>query len=126
MSASDNPTMATLALSLADWDLFLDGNGNIAVAQPPYSTAQDVASAIRTFLGECFYDASVGVPYEQKFLGQSPPLAVLQAAMVDAALTVPGVVDAVCVVEAYDYDQQSVVGYVQFTDTDGSVGQVSL
>lgn len=126
MTTTTNPTMATLALSSDSWDLFLDGSGNIAVAQPPYSTAQDVSSAIRTFLGECFYDTTIGVPYEQKFLGMSPPLTVLQAAMVDAALTVPGVVEAICIIEAYDYDQQSVVGYVQFTDTDGNVGQVSL
>ena len=64
--------MNTLLLDTVAWDLVLDSNGNIALAQPPYATAQDVASAIRLFLGELWYDQTQGVPYWQQFLGFNP------------------------------------------------------
>ena len=39
---------------------------NIAVADEPYALAQDAASAIRTFIGECYYDTTKGLPYFEK------------------------------------------------------------
>lgn len=52
-------------LLTSSWDLTLDGAGNIAVGDSDISIAQDVASACRTFLGECWYDNSLGMPYWQ-------------------------------------------------------------
>ena len=53
---------STLALELQDWDLCVDTSGNIALATEPYAIAQDVASACKTFLGECWYDTTYGIP----------------------------------------------------------------
>ena len=53
----------TLLLDLTNWDLVLDVNGNIAIARPPYALAQDAASAVKTFQGECYYDTTLGIPY---------------------------------------------------------------
>ena len=92
--------MNTLLLDQSSWDLVLDASGNIAVASEPYSAAQDVASAIRTFLGEVWFDSTLGVPYLQKILGHAPPLSYLQAQLVAAAETVPGVVNANVVIES--------------------------
>jgi hypothetical protein len=117
---------STLLLDLQGWDLVLDSKANIAVAAPPYALAQDVASAIKTFLGEVWYDDSLGVPYLQKILGQAPPITVLQQAMVDAAMTVPGVTGAVCVIQAFDRAARSVVGQVQFVDSSGATQTVSI
>ena len=78
-------TYNTLLLDTVAWDLVLDSFGNIALASPPYALAQDVASAIRTFLGEVYYDASLGVPYFQDILGQLPPMA-LFIAKIEAAV----------------------------------------
>ena len=64
----------SLLLDQAQWDIVLDVNGNIALASAPYSIAQDVASAVRTFVGECWYDNSLGLPYWQNILGKFPPL----------------------------------------------------
>jgi len=50
--------MQTLPLNTQTWDLELDSNGNLSLTDPDYSIAQDVASAIRTFLGECLYSAT--------------------------------------------------------------------
>lgn len=114
---------ATLLLDQSSWDLCLDANGNIAVAQPPYALAQDVSSAIRTFLGECWYDTSLGVPYGN-ILGKNPPLTYLIAQMEAAALAVPGVVSAICTITSVK--GRMVNGQVAFTDSSGTPQTVSL
>lgn len=118
--------MDTLLLDTVLWDYTVDANGNWAVATEPYSLAQDVSSAIRLFQGELWYDSSQGIPYFQKILGESPPLAVFQEYMVQAALTVPDVVSAVCIVESFDSATRKVTGQVQFTDVNGNTGTVAL
>ena len=117
---------STLLLDLANWDLVVDSNRNIALAAPPYSLAQDVASACRTLLGEVWYDDTVGVPWLQQILGQAPPLALLQEYLVQAALTVPDVQSATCVIESFDYASRLVTGQIQFTDSSGSTQSVGI
>lgn len=80
----------TLLLDTVTWDLVLDINGNIALASEPYSLAQDAASAIKTWLGELYFDTTIGVAWNS-IVGQRPALALLKAALVAAAETVPGV-----------------------------------
>lgn len=89
--------MNTLLLDTARWDVILDAAGNIAVASEPYAIAQDVASAIRLFAGELWYDNTRGIPYFEQILGQYPPSGYLKAQFEQAALTVPGVVQARCI-----------------------------
>ena len=67
--------------------------------------------------GEVYYDTTLGVPYFSKILGQIPTIAVFQEYMIQAALTVPGVVSAVCVVSSFKDRQVS--GQVQFVDDAG-------
>lgn len=88
--------MRTILLDRSTWDLVIDAAGNIAVAGDPYAQAQDAASAIRTFSGEVYYDTTLGVPYWSSILGKAPPVALMQARFVAAALTVPGVTAAQC------------------------------
>lgn len=118
--------MNTLLLDISLWDLCKDANGNIAVASPPYALAQDVASAIRTFLGEVWYDDTLGIPYFAEILGHTPPISVFQEYMVNAALTVPGVVQAKCIVDSFDPTTRDVTGQVIFIDSDNVTGSVSL
>lgn len=110
--------MKTLYLDRGAWDLALDASGNIAMAAEPYSLAQDAASAIRTFLGECFYDTALGVPYWSEILGHNPPLELMKTKFIDAALTVPGVVSARVFVSSAD---RTVAGQVQVVDANGTV-----
>lgn len=107
--------MQTLLLDTQVWDLVLDLFGNIAVASDPYSQAQDAASAIRLFEGELWYDTTQGVPYWASILGQAPPIALMKAKFVDAALTVPGVVTAQCFLSGMVNRQ--VTGQVQLSNT---------
>jgi hypothetical protein len=104
----------TLLLDQTLWDLVLDQNGNIALAAPPYALAQDVASAVKTFLGEVFYDTTLGVPYFQDVLGKLPPASLLTQLITDQALTVPGVVTAQTNINSFD--SGSVSGQIIFTD----------
>ncbi len=88
--------MRTLLLDISAWDLVLDATGNIAVADNPYSMAQDAASAVRTFRGEVYYDTLLGMPWFQSILGKFPNAQVIKASAIAQALTVPGVVNAKC------------------------------
>lgn len=114
----------TLLLALDTWDLVIDASRNIAVASPPYALAQDVASAIRTFLAEVYYDDTLGVPYFGQILGHTPPVTLFQEYMVRAALTVPGVVTAVCTIQSFE--NRTVEGQVVFTDSSGASTTVTI
>ena len=116
--------MKTLLLDLAEWDLCLDASGNIAVASEPYALAQDVASAIKTFQGELYFDTAQGIPYFSQILGARPSLQLIKAHMERAALTVPGVVTATCFFSSFEGRKLS--GQVQITDNTGMVSNVNF
>lgn len=92
--------MDTLLLDQTRWDLCLDASGDIALATVPYAAAQDVASAIRLFFGELWYDTTKGIPYFGQILGRFPPPPLIKAQLIRAALTVPGVTGAQCFLSA--------------------------
>ena len=116
--------LKTLLLDQVAWDLVLDSNGNIALASPPYALAQDVASAVKTFLGEVYYDTSLGVPYFQDILGQLPPISLFVALIEKQALTVPGVVSAQVTIQSFN--EREISGQIQFIDDTGVTTTVSF
>ncbi|OZI39040.1 hypothetical protein CEG14_05760 [Bordetella genomosp. 1] len=116
--------MNTLLLDRTVWDLVLDASGNIAMASNPYAVAQDVASAIKLFRGELFYNTTKGVPYWSQILGELPPLAVVVGGLRAAALQVPEVADARPTVTAFEGRRLS--GYVEVTLTDGSTSTITF
>lgn len=118
--------MNTMLLDVGTWDLTLDAFGNIASAAAPYALAQDVASAARTVLGEVYYDTSLGVDYFGLIFGLTPPVPVFQEQFVKAALTVPGVVSATCILEAYSAETREATGQILFTDSDHQTQTVGL
>lgn len=103
--------LATMQLD-ATWDLTVDDAGNMALApmSPPANLAQDAASAIRTWLGECYWNTTVGVPW-QTILGSTPNLPLLKQQLVNAALTVPGVATAIVFLSSFE--NRKVSGQVQ-------------
>lgn len=102
----------TLLLDRANWDLALDANGNIAVADDPYSMEQDVASECRVFEGECYYDTTRGIAFFD-ILGRPAPVQLLKQSLVTAAKRVPGVGDAT--VYLNELTPRSFGGQVQFS-----------
>jgi hypothetical protein len=116
--------MKSMLLDRTAWDLVLDASGNWAVASDPYSIAQDVASAVKLFLGELYYDTTKGIPYFEQILGQWPPLALVRAQVERAALTVPKVAQARCVIVTLK--DRAITGQIQVIDTDGVEHNVSF
>ena len=108
----------TLLLDQSAWDLVLDASGSIALASEPYATAQDVASAVRTFEGECWYDTTRGMPYWQSILGKLPPSSLVKRRAEIEALRIPRVADVRTVITALQ--DRDLLGQIQFTDTDGT------
>ena len=106
---------STLLLDRTLWDLCLTTEGNIAVASEPYAIAQDVASAVRLFDAELWYDTAKGVPYFSEILGHQPPLSLMKAEFVKAALTVPLVASVKVFVS--NTAEREVTGQIQITDT---------
>lgn len=113
----------TILLDPDTWDLVVDSSGNIASAVPPYALAQDVASAVRLFIKELWYEKNKGIPYFEQVLGKTPPLSLLKRYIVNAALAVPGVVSAKCNITNQN---REVHGQVEFVDETGKQSTVSI
>lgn len=114
----------TLLLDQSVWDLVLDANGNIAMASSPYSIAQDVASVIRTFLGECWYNTSLGLPYWTEILGKFPAVQLITSKIEAAALTVPNVVKAKASITSFE--NRKLNGQILILDSDGTNNTISF
>lgn len=108
--------MDTLSLDSGTWDLVVNASGNIGTTTGSAAQAQDAASAIKTFQGEVYYDTNIGIPYWLQILGHLPPLSYLKAQFATAALTVPGIIKAVCYISAFT--NRVVTGQVQMVNSD--------
>jgi hypothetical protein len=102
----------------------LTSNGDIACASEPYQIAQDVASAIRTFRGDCWYDTALGLPYLQNVLGALPPASFIQSEIVNATLGAPNVTGAT--VTSITLDNRQLSGPVDVTDASGNTQTVNF
>lgn len=87
----------TLALT-AEWDLGLDDQANLGTfgnatngspqTGPGMRLAQDVATRLRAWRGEVWFDTSQGIDYP-RYLGQAPSVIQLRADYQSEALLVP-------------------------------------
>lgn len=116
--------MDTLLLDTLRWDLCLDASGNIALASEPYALAQDVASALRLFKGELYYNTAPGVPYFGQILGVQPTVEFMEAQFVAAALRVPGIVSVTAAITSMV--NRNLQGQVRVTDDAGVSTVVSF
>ena len=110
--------MRSLLLDQGTWDLAIDTSGNIAVASDPYAMAQAAACACRLFANELYFDTVPGVPYFEEILGQAPPISLVKAYLVRAALRVPGVVSAQVFIS--EWSDRTIRGQVQISDANGN------
>ncbi|MFT8720684.1 hypothetical protein [Acetobacter sp.] len=115
--------MTSLLLDRTTWDLVLDSAGNMAVCSAPYSVIQDVACALRVFLGECYYDTTKGLPYMQNILGQYQSISVFREQARQVAMSVSGVSDAQVVLTGINAKRQ-LAGFVVVATSDGTVSSV--
>lgn len=117
--------MKSLLLDRTTWDFVVDANGNLAVCSEPYAVLQDAATAVRTWAGECWYDTTLGLPYSTDIFSGPQQSAVLRAQAEQAAMSVPGVMAAQCVVLGPRVDR-SVGGAIIITLTSGETQNVSF
>ena len=120
--------MNTLALSTPDqsgigWDLLIDQSGNLVVATGGTALAQDVASAVRTFRGEAWYDITLGVPYYENIFGQRISLQYLKQAFIAAGMIVPNVAQ-IKVFFIGPTSSRTIGGQLQIFSADGLVAVV--
>ena len=107
--------MRTLFLNPQTWDLAQDVAGNIAMADDPYSMAQDACSAIKLVLGEQWYDTTIGVNYPV-IIGQRPNVPLMKALMSTAALSVlPNGAQAAVFITSISQPDRLANGQVQVT-----------
>ena len=99
------------------WDLAVDIDGNIAVADEDYRIAQDCSCAVRTFKPEVYFDMSYGIPYTAQILGQRPPLQLVKKRYEDLAKTVTSVADARCTLTGVN--NRVLTGFITLTTTSG-------
>lgn len=91
--------LSTLKLDPQTWDLTVDALGDIAVDSTSYAVAQDVASAVQTVQGELYFDTTQGIPYRTQVWGQNYVPQLVKAFIEKAALTVPGVKEALATID---------------------------
>lgn len=118
-------TYRTLKLDTTTWDLMLDGNGNLAIADSGYSSAQDVASACLVFAAECYYDNTLGIPWKEEVLGLRPTPGYIARKMEAEARKLP-IVDQALATVFFDKDSRQVRGVIRITDKDGNQSQAIL
>jgi len=116
--------MDTLLLNPGTWDLMIDADGNIAMAAEPYANAQDVASAVRLFQGELYYDTEKGMPYFTNVLGVNTPIQSIQALFEKSAKTVPDIVQAKCTIQ--QDGNRKLLGSLQVINTAGQASNVQF
>jgi hypothetical protein len=104
-------------------------NQDIALNTQGLAVAQDVASAIKLFQGELYYDTTLGVPYFGQVFSQQYNAAIINSLMQQAALTVPNVVEAVASVSNLDANgkpSRDIAGTVEILDVNGEASGVTL
>lgn len=127
--------MDTLALDNTNWDLTLDVWGNLATVGdatpevdetgPGMRLALDVATRVRAWRGEVYFDTTQGINYPQ-YLGGPPNLSLLQSVFTTEALKVPDCATALADFHFAGGDDRAVTGTITLSDTAGNGSQVTL
>lgn len=113
----------SLLLDRTTWDLVLDASGNIAVCSDPYSVTQNVATAVRTWKAEAWYDTSLGIPYDDGIFSGSTPISLLKSQAEEAAENVSGVATAECLF-LLKPNTRTLSGAIALTLTNGETANV--
>ena len=113
--------MQTLLLN-ENWDIQVDGAGNIATATEAYCTAQTAANAIRLFTNDAYLNKKRGISHCDIELGKDYRISqsVLINRIYKACMAVDGVKD--CRVKLnYDKDNRILGGIAYITDNTQTV-----
>ena len=113
--------MANTLMLNDKWDIYVDEAGNIATVTDDYAIAQNIANAVRLFVGDAYFEQTRGVPYLTEVF--SKKTGVSQSVVINrwrnAALTVEGV--TACEPQPiYDNDGRLIGGKILATTINGT------
>jgi hypothetical protein len=94
LSANVNNNIAGVAFN----DMYLDNQGNISLSTDLQAVLEECAQAARTLLGECIFDTTIGIPYQQVLWIGVPNIQQWIAALRQAFLAVSGVTEVISIV----------------------------
>lgn len=118
-------TYRTFKLDNTTWDILLDANGNLAITETPEAVSQDVASACLVFAGECFYNTTLGIPWQEEVLGLRPTAGYIARKLATEAEKLPVVKQAIANI-FFDESSRQIRGLIRITDHQGDQSEVSL
>lgn len=121
----ENMITKSLELETDSWDLSLDDSGSLAITANPYAVAQDVACACSTFLGEAWYDTSLGIPYYQRILGHWPGTQLINTKYAAEARKLSYVQSAFCTTVVGNGDRVA-TGVMTITDTNNTSSTIQF
>lgn len=117
--------MKSLLLDTDTWDLVVDASGNLAICSEPYSKLQDVATAIRLWLGEVLYDINLGIGYDSKIFSSPQGIGILKQEVERVARAVDGVTSAQCIA-GVSGKTRALSGFVRLSLADGTTADVRI
>lgn len=109
----------------SDWDITVDSTGNIAILEGPAAVAMDVACACQVFLGECYYNNTLGIPWQENILGKQFSGSYLAQKLEAEAMKISVVTDAIAVV-TIDRTTRKVTATIRVTDDEDNTIEVTL
>lgn len=110
----------------SDWDLTLDAAGNIATCTGPEAIAQDVATTLRLFTNDAYYEPNAGIPHFATHLGRVPLLTAMTQRFTMAAQAVPSVATATVKELKLDTKTRTLTGQIDLTLKDGATITIDL
>lgn len=114
------------SLFLTDnWDIALNDNGGLSTAEDAYAVAQNVASAVRLFTNDAYFDTDAGIPHFEVTFKRNPDVSIIRSRIKTAAEAVAGVRSAR--VELRQVSSACVLqGTIFLTLTNGENAEVEL
>jgi hypothetical protein len=109
-----------------DWDITLDGAGNLATTSGKYCDAQNVANAVRLFTQDAYIRQRQGVPHFSLDLGVKPSLSEVRAVYREAALGVENIADATVDIAGLDTETRAMTGTITATSENGETVSVEF
>lgn len=101
--------MKTLALN-DDWDIYIDDNSNIATKEKNERLAQDVASSVMVWKGECAFDVERGIEFSKMEEHRNT----IETEINNQALLVDGVADSY--VEMTSFENRTLTPVIHVTN----------
>lgn len=110
-----------------DWDLQLDGNGNVETCRKAEAICQNVCNECRLFRNDAYFRYGEGIAWFSDQLGKPLQKVVTESRLREAALAVKGVL-AVQSIELRGLDSVSrkLTGTLRITTEEGDDGRIEL